>query len=79
VTVFDPRIPSIARVYDYLLGGKDNISQVVPAGPYSGPTMNVQTRQTNFSKIASLVVRNLVDTSLGGIVRFLGRRFLTLA
>jgi S-adenosyl methyltransferase len=24
VTVFDPRTPSIARVYDYLLGGKDN-------------------------------------------------------
>jgi O-methyltransferase involved in polyketide biosynthesis len=26
VTVFDPRIPSIARVYDYLLGGKDNFA-----------------------------------------------------
>jgi hypothetical protein len=26
VTVFDPRTPSIARVYDYLLGGKDNFA-----------------------------------------------------
>ena len=26
VTVFDPRTPSIARVYNYLLGGKDNFA-----------------------------------------------------
>ena len=26
VTAFDPRSPSIARVYDYLLGGKDNFA-----------------------------------------------------
>jgi S-adenosyl methyltransferase len=26
VTAFDPRTPSIARVYDYLLGGKDNFA-----------------------------------------------------
>ena len=26
VTAFDPRVPSIARVYDYLLGGKDNFA-----------------------------------------------------
>ena len=23
---FDPRTPSVARVYDYLLGGKDNFA-----------------------------------------------------
>jgi hypothetical protein len=23
---FDPRAPSIARVYDYILGGKDNFA-----------------------------------------------------
>jgi S-adenosyl methyltransferase len=28
-----------ARVWNYLLGGKDNISQVVPAIPYSDPTV----------------------------------------
>jgi S-adenosyl methyltransferase len=26
MTSFDPRTPSIARVYDYLLGGKDNFA-----------------------------------------------------
>jgi len=26
VTIFDPRTPAIARVYDYLLGGKDNFA-----------------------------------------------------
>jgi hypothetical protein len=26
VSAFDPRVPSIARVYDYLLGGKDNFA-----------------------------------------------------
>lgn len=26
VTTFDPRVPSIARVYDFLLGGKDNFA-----------------------------------------------------
>jgi S-adenosyl methyltransferase len=26
VASFDPRTPSIARVYDYLLGGKDNFA-----------------------------------------------------
>ena len=47
---FDTSVPHIARVYDYWLGGKDNISQVVPASPYSGPTVNVQKRHTNFRK-----------------------------
>jgi hypothetical protein len=28
--VFDTSVAHQARVYDYLLGGKDNISQVVP-------------------------------------------------
>ena len=29
VEPFDPTRPNIARVWDYWLGGKDNISQVV--------------------------------------------------
>jgi hypothetical protein len=76
---FNATQPHIARVYDYLLGGKDNISQVLPADPYNGSTVNVQTRQTNFSKITSLVVRDLLESSLGNNVRFTGRGFLTLA
>ena len=71
--------PSIARIYDYLLYGKDNISQVVPAVPYSGRTPVVQAFQTHYSKTASFAVRDLHDTSLGSNVRFTGRGFLTLA
>jgi hypothetical protein len=75
---FDASRPHVARVYDYLLGGKDNISQVVPASPYSGPKANVQKRHANFSKIESLGVRDLRDTSLGDNVLFVGQGFLTL-
>ena len=73
------RTPNVGRIYDALLGGKDNISQVVPAVPYSGPTVGVQACQAYYSKTASLVVRNLPGSSLGGNVRFIGRGFLTLA
>jgi hypothetical protein len=73
---FDPTVAHPARVYDYWLGGKDNSSQVVPASRYSGPTVNVQKRHTNFSKIESLVMRDLLDTSLGDNVLFVGRGFL---
>jgi len=37
----DTSVPHIARVYDYWLGGKDNIAQVVPAIPYNGLTVAV--------------------------------------
>lgn len=72
-------VPHPARMYAQLLGGKDNISQVVPAVPYSGPTVAVQARQADYSKIASFAVRDLPSTCLGANVRFLGHRFLTLA
>ena len=32
------RYPNTARIWNYQLGGKDNISQVGPAVPYSGAT-----------------------------------------
>ena len=76
---FDTGVPHIARVYDYWLGGRDNISQVVPAVPYSGATVAVQARHAYYSKIASSVVRDLPGTCLGGNVRFIGQGFLTLA
>ena len=41
---FDPTKPNIARVWDYWLGGKDNISQVVSALPYSNRTAGIQKR-----------------------------------
>jgi len=68
-----------ARIWNYWLGGKDNISQVVPAVPYSAPTAGVQACQAYYSKIASFAVRDLSGTCLGGNVRFVGRGFLTLA
>jgi hypothetical protein len=35
--------------YDYLLGGKDNISQVVSRCPHSGRAAAIQARHANFS------------------------------
>jgi len=68
-----------ARVYNYWLGGKDNISQAVPAVPHSGPTVTVQARHKNFSKFTSSTVRGLSGPCLGINVRFVGPGFLTLA
>ncbi len=72
-------VPNVARIYDYTLGGKDNISQAVPAVPYSDRTGGAQARQQNYPKIVSFAVRNLSGPSLGAYVRFIGRVFLTLA
>jgi hypothetical protein len=41
-----------ARVYDYFLGGKDNITQVVSGNPHSGPTVAIQARHGVYSKVA---------------------------
>jgi hypothetical protein len=76
---FDARVAHPARVYDYWLGGKDNISQVVSAVPYSGRTVTVQACQAYYSKTACSVVRDLSGPSMGAYVRFDGRGFLTLA
>ena len=76
---FDASKPNVARIYDYLLGGKDNISQVVPAVPYSGHTWIIQARQRHYSKTGSFTVRDLPAPCLGRNVRFVGRGFLTLA
>jgi S-adenosyl methyltransferase len=72
-------VPHPARVYDYWLGGKDNISQVVPAVSYIGPTVAVQALQSHYSKIESFAVRDLSGPCLGSNVRFTGRGVLTLA
>jgi hypothetical protein len=75
----DTRHAHSARIYDYWLGGKDHISQVVSAVPHSGPPVAVQARQADYSKTASSAVRELPGPCLGGNVRFVGRGFLTLA
>jgi S-adenosyl methyltransferase len=79
VSQFDASRPHVARVYDYLLGGKDNISQVVPAPPYSDPTVIGQACHAHYSKITSFAVRYLSYPCLGSNVRFVGQGFLTLA
>jgi hypothetical protein len=52
----DTSVPSIARMYDYWLGGKDNISQVVSVTPHRDRTMPIQARHGVYSKIALLAV-----------------------
>ena len=61
----DTSVPHIARVYDYWLGGKDNISQVVSGFPHSGRTVNIQARHDVYSNIESLTVRELYRSCMG--------------
>jgi hypothetical protein len=58
-------IPHPARVYDYLLGGKDNISQVVSRCPHSGRTVTMQARHDGYSNIESLTVQELHRACMG--------------
>jgi S-adenosyl methyltransferase len=76
---FDTSKPHQARIYDHLLGGKDNISQVVQGTPHTALTVAIQARYGNYSKTASSAVRCLFDTCMGIGVRFSGRGFLTVA
>ncbi|HVT66394.1 MAG TPA: SAM-dependent methyltransferase [Trebonia sp.] len=61
-----------ARMYDYLLGGKDNISQVVPGFPYSDRTATIQARHSNFSKTTSCAVRHPFSPCMGFMSGFSG-------
>ena len=61
----DTTKPNIARMYDYWLGGKDNISQVVSRWPYSGHTVTIQARHDSYSNIESLTVRELYRACIG--------------
>jgi hypothetical protein len=72
-------VPHPARVYDYWLGGKDNITHVVPAVPHSGHTRAVQARQVHYSKIAAFAVRDLSCTCLCTYIRFVEWVLLTLS
>ncbi len=74
----DTTKPNIARMYDYWLGGKDNISQVVSRWPYNGRTVTIQAAHGIYSNTGSLTVRDLYYTCMCLYVRFFGRAFLTL-
>jgi hypothetical protein len=52
----DTGVAHIARIYNYWLGGKDNISQVVSVTPHSDRTKPIQARHGVYSKIAWLAV-----------------------
>ena len=54
---FDTSVAHQARIYDFLLGGKDNISQVVRGTPHTVSTGAVQARYGDYSKTAPLAVR----------------------
>ena len=51
---FNAGIAHPARVYDYFLGGKDNISQVVSVTLHSDRTVPIQARHGAYSKTAGL-------------------------
>ena len=53
---FDTSKAHQARVYDYVLGGKDNITQVVSGNPYSGRTVPIQARHGGYSKTCQFAV-----------------------
>jgi hypothetical protein len=52
----DTSRPHPARMYDYFLGGKDNITQVVSGNPYTGRTVPIQARYGGYSKIGPFAV-----------------------
>jgi hypothetical protein len=66
------RVAHSARVYDYWLGGKDNISQVLSGLPYSGQTVKIQAPHSNISKFVSVAVRCLSSPCMGFMSGFLG-------
>jgi hypothetical protein len=68
----NPGVPHIARIYDYWLGGKDNISQVASGLPYSGRTAAIQALHPDFSKTASLAVWCLPGPYMGFMSGFFG-------
>jgi hypothetical protein len=76
---FDTSKAHQARIYDHLLGGKDNISQVVRETLCSALTVPIQRRDSDYSKTGFVAVRGLFRTCIGFDVRFFGWGFLTLA
>jgi hypothetical protein len=76
---FDSTVAHPARVYDYWLGGKDNISQAASRCPDSGRTVTIQARHKHFSNIGAIAVRVLSCTRMGANVQFVLPGFLTSA
>ena len=62
---FDTGVANAARMWNYWIGGKDNISQVVSRRPYSGRTVDIQARHDSYSNVESLTVRELYRACMG--------------
>jgi len=71
---FDTRVAHVARVYNYWLGGKDNISQVLLNAPHSARTETIQARHAIYSKTMLSSVRSVSGTYMGVMSGFLGSR-----
>jgi len=54
---FDTSVAHLARMYDYLLGGKDNISQGVQGSLHSGLSVAIQRGSACFSNMPPVAVR----------------------
>jgi hypothetical protein len=71
----DPTVPSVARVYDYFLGGKDNyavdrevaaaVSQIHPNGPAAGLASRAFLRRTVRYMAAQEGIRQFLDLGSG--------------
>jgi S-adenosyl methyltransferase len=70
----DITVPNVARIYDYILGGKYNISQVVSRCPHSGRAASIQACHDTFSNIGAIAARRPCCTSMGVMSDFLGGR-----
>ena len=75
----DTGVANAARMWNYWIGGKDNISQVVSGFPHSDRTVPIQARHGGYSKTGLLTRACLFRACIGFNVRFAWRGFLTLA
>src|SRR5580698_8922237 len=60
----DTGVANAARMWNYWIGGKDNISQAASRCPDSGRTVTIQARHERFSNMGAIAVRVLSCTSM---------------
>jgi hypothetical protein len=70
----DTSVPNVARMYDYWLGGKDNISQMLLNAPHSARTDAIQALHAYYSKTVLLSVRDVFGVYMGVMSEFLDGR-----
>jgi hypothetical protein len=73
------KVPHSARIWNYWLGGEDNISQAASRCPDSGRTVIIQARHKHFSNIGAIAVRILSCTRMEANAQFVRPGFLTSA